>query len=253
MNNTKKEEITVVFTGGKDSTLTAMLMCEQFKKVHLLTYVHSLSTHPERAVVNVKKLQNMFGKDKLTHEFISIDELSKKIYTSTYLHDLRKYKTYLAGCFCLACRQAMNTRTIIYNIENGIKFACDGSNRTSFGLSQMEWIIKEIKKFYKDYGINFETPVYSVPRCDLELLKKGIKSEKQQIFYGNDNTQGGCHGSNFHTFYLRLYYLPRYGREAHEKISSDYFREKLEFCRKYIDDYFSKKGIDLDRWRSTAT
>ena len=244
----ENSEITVIFTGGKDSTLTAALMCKRFERVRLLTYIHSLSVHPERALYNVRKLQNMFGKDKVSHEFIYIDELSKKIYTSTYLHDLRKYKTYLAGCFCLACRLGMNARTIIYNIENNIKFACDGSNRTSFGLSQMEWIVREIKGFYGEYGIKFETPVYNVPRCDLELLKIGIK-EKQQILFGNENTQGGCHGSNFHIFYLRFYFLPRYGREAHEKISSEYLKEKLEFCRRYIDEYLSKKGIDVNEWR----
>lgn len=235
-----KDEVTVVFTGGKDSTLTAALMCQQFEKVHLLTYIHSLSTNPDNSLVNVRKLEDVFGKDKIVHKFIPIDDLSKKIYTDSYLHDLKKYKTYLAGCFCLACRQAMNTRTIIYSIENDIKFACDGSNRTSFGLSQMEWIIKEIKKFYKEYGIEFETPVYDTPRCDLELFKLGISFEKQHILYGGNNTQGGCHGSNFHIFYLRLYYLPRYGREAHEEMSSNYFNDKLEFCRRYLNDYFSK-------------
>jgi len=231
----KSEEISVKFTGGKDSTLTAFLMCKEFKRIHLLTFTHYLTTHSERAKVNAIKLKDIFGEDRIVHETIDIDDLYKKILTSEYLNNLIKYKTFLAACVgCGACKLAMHTRTIIYNIENNIKFTCDGINQTGFDQSQQRWIMEEIKKFYKEYDINYFCPVYDIPRTDLELFKLGLLSDKPTFFYGE---QPGCYGSNFHNIYLRCYYLPVYGREKYEKVSLRYWREKMDVCRKFIKEY----------------
>lgn len=240
--DTNKEEVSVQFSGGKDSTLVAALVCKQFKKVHLLTFTHSLQFKEYKTKINVNKLKNMFGEGKIKHVFINIEDLFKKIYAGNYMRDFKTYKTYLAACFCGACRLSMLTHTIIYDIENNIRFTRDGTNKMGFDLSQHEWVIPRIKNFYSEYGIDYEAPIYNINRTDLKLLELGITSEKPQILYRN---QPECGGGHFHNIYLRCYYLPMYGREAHEKLSINWTKYKMEFCRKYIQNYFDNKGITI--------
>lgn len=239
--DTNKEDVSVPFSGGKDSTLVAALMCKHFKKVHLLTFTHSFLFDEDKTIVNVNKLKNMFGEDKIEHVFINIEYLFKEIYDSNYINDFKEYKTYLAACFCGACRLSMQTHTIIYNMENNIRFTRDGTNKMGFDPAQHEWVIPLIKNFYSEYSIDYELPIYNVNRPDLELLEIGINSEKPQIFYRN---QPECGGGHFHNIYLRCYYLPMYGRGAHEKLSINWTKHKMEFCRKYIQNYFNNKTMN---------
>lgn len=235
-----KKEVSVQFSGGKDSTLVAALMCKQFEKVHLLTFSHSLQFNEDKTKINANKLKKMFGHDKIKHVFIDIEDLFREIYSGNYLHDFKKYKTYLAGCFCGACRLSMVTHTIIYNIKGGIGFTSDGTNKMGFDLSQHEWLIPMTKSFYMEYGIDYKTPIYDMDRPDLKLLEAGITSDEPQIFYRN---QPECGGGHFHNIYLRCYYLPMYGREAYEKVSIEWSEFKIELCKRYIQNYFSNKDV----------
>lgn len=229
----KTDEISVKFSGGKDSTLTAFLMAKEFKKVHLLTFGHYLTSNLENVKVNYYKLRDIFGRDRVIHQYTDIDSLYKYLYTNDYLKDVLKYKTFLTiWVGCGVCKLAMHAQTIVYNIQNGIKFTCDGANVTGFDPSQQKWLIEEVRKLYKKYDMEYFSPIYNLPRSDLELFKRGITSKKPTLFAGS---QSNCLGSNFHNIYLRSYYLPRYGREQYEKESLEYWKEKIEVCRENIE------------------
>ena len=238
--NTNNEEVSIQFSGGKDSTLVAVLMCKQFKKVHLLTFRHSLLFNEDKTKVNINKLKNMFGEDKINHVFIDIEDLFRKIHADNYLRDFKTYKTYLAACFCGACRLSQITHTIIYSLENNIRFTRDGTNKMGFDLSQHEWLRSLFKNFYSEYGIDYESPIYDINRPDLKLLELGLTSENPQIFY---RSQPECGGGHFHNIYLRCYYLPKYDQEAYEKISINWTKYKMELCRKYIRNYFNSRNV----------
>ena len=114
MNN---EEIVVLFSGGTDSTLTAALMAEEFRKVYLITYdrfgLFSI-TNPK---INVEKLKNKFGDNKFTHKVIRLDRLFKFVSYERYLRNFIRYRFFLLST-CGLCKLAMHIRTVIFCLNN---------------------------------------------------------------------------------------------------------------------------------------
>lgn len=244
----RKEEVALLFSGGSDSTLAAYLLCNQFKRVHLVTYTHSYQFGTEGSKVNAKKLEERFGKDKITHKIIDIDKLWSKIYYSTYRLDLKKYGLYITACGCGACKLAMHTQTIVYNLENGIRFAADGANQesSSFFPAQMKEVIETMNMFFNEYGITYENPVYRETRTDWKLFEielSPIKDRKFPYEYQIHETQGGCYNGDLHNIYVRFYFLPFIGRKVHVKRAVEYYKEKMKICRKHIQNYFDTKGV----------
>lgn len=233
MVDKSREEVVVQFTGGKDSTYLAFLMANQFKKVHLLTFHHSLIKDMEKAWVNVYKLQRLFGRNKFKLVTVDIEDLLRKLYQADFLRDLIRYRGYGANNLCGACRLSMITHTIIYCLQNRIKWVRDGSNVSGFDLSQQRWGLPLIKEFYSEFGIDYETPLYENRRNDVELLKLGLFAENPTIFF---RSQPRCEGGgHFHNIYLRCHFLPLYGGEALRRMGTRWLRDKIEVCRGHID------------------
>ena len=86
-----KGDVSVLFSGGSDSTLAAAVMCEQFDKVHLLTYFHPGLPFAERSKINAKRLAKRYGKDKIRHKLINFESIFKHLYYKTYLRDVQRY------------------------------------------------------------------------------------------------------------------------------------------------------------------
>lgn len=230
-----KEEVAIQFTGGKDSTLLAALMGQQFNRVHLLTFEHSLIFDLDTVPVNIHKLQSMYGRDKYEHTVINIEQLFRKIYVGNYLRDLVRYRTYATNNACGPCRLSMITHTIVYCLRNGIEFVKDGSNRTGFDLCQQEWALSVIKGFYGEYGIDWDCPLYHTSRNDVELLRLGLYADKPVILFRSQPVCRG--GGEVHNIYLRCYFLPLHGREARQRRELGWLKNKLQVCRRYIANH----------------
>lgn len=224
--------VCIQFTGGKDSTLLAALMAQQYEKVSLLSFRNPLIVNLDKIPLNVKKLRQLLGDDKFEHTFMSNESLLKEIYAGQWTRDLRKYKTYSANNFCGACRLAMITLTIVHCLKNGISSVRDGANRTGFDLSQQVWSLAILKDFYKEYDIDYDFALYESSRNDIDLLKLGLSSEPPMIFYRSQPLCQG--GGEVHNIYFRCYFLPQYGREARQRKDIEWLEDKLNVCRKFI-------------------
>lgn len=268
--NIDDEEISVHFTGGSDSTLAAFLMCERFKKVHLLTFVISAMGNYDRCQLHVKKLKEKFGSEKVVHQYIDLERLFKSIYYGNYLHDIKKYKMYLSALFCAGCIHAMHIRTIIYNLEKGIRFACDGQqaevsfvteektieNTKPLWSEQMEKVLQLETSFYAEYGIKYFNPVYYIERTDWELHDRGFLEERNLKTKGrtkqkaNKNTflketEHTCTGPLIGEHYLIHYFFPLYGWKKHERLSVQYYQEKIKVGKEYVKNYFEGRGVNI--------
>jgi len=227
-----RTEVVVQFTGGKDSTYLALLMARKFERVHLLTFHHSLIKDVEKVSTNAHKLARLFGTGKFESETVNVENLLKTIYQGDFFKDLVRYGSYGPNNFCGACRLAMVSHTILYCLKNGITCVCDGSNVSGFDLSQQEWSVPVIKKFYSDFGLSYDVPLYENRRNDIELLKSGLDADDPTIFF---RSQPRCEGGgHFHNIYLRCYFLPLYGKEALKKIGTRWMMDRLFVCREYI-------------------
>jgi hypothetical protein len=235
----KKDEVSVLFSGGSDSTLVAALMCADFKKVHLLTFCHSGMVQISKTSINVKALKRKFGEEKVTHKYISIEQMYKRLYLDNFSSDLTRFKAYLSACSCYACQLTMHTATINYNLKNGIAQACTGYKREKahvfFNMSEKG--IKQIGSLYENYGMRLLNPVYDIVRTDWQLFDMGITAKRNVKFPYEKidfSTQHGCRNGIVVNAYLQGYYLPLFGRKNNEALASEYLREKMESAKKII-------------------
>ena len=103
------KEMSIMFSGGSDSTLAAALMMDHFDRIHLLTFFHSGIPLSEKSDINAAKLADKFGKVRIIHKFINFENLFKVLYYNSYLNSIIKYRSYLTPCSCIACQLAMHT------------------------------------------------------------------------------------------------------------------------------------------------
>jgi hypothetical protein len=248
--NYDNEEVSLLFSGGWDSTLAAFKLCETFRKVHLLTFYHSNSAFTENSKVNVNKLKNKFGSDKIVHNIIDIDHLKEKLYHGTWRQNRKKYGLFLINCECSACRIAMFARAIIYNLENNIGYLASGEVEAAplhlvAGVSDK---LDELKsELCTDFGIVYLRPVYYEMNphkrlLELGLIDKEVKRIKFPYEYLFHEAQPTCYIGPFSFIFNKFYYLPYHGKEAHEENKLKYFTEKMDVAREWIKDYFEKKG-----------
>ena len=236
----RAEEVSILFSGGSDSTLAAAYCCQQFKKVHLLTFHHSGMSYSEKSKVNVKRLQEKFGEDRITHKLIEIEETFQKLYYRNYLRNLKNYGTFLAAATCNICQLAMHTQTIIYNLKNNIHFTCDGykEEKKHVYVIMSKQGKKLLKEFYGKYGMNYDNPIYDILRTDWELYDLGI-TPKRNVKFPYEKLEYTAQHSCFHGILTNAYILG-YFYPLHRGINSskwiEYLKEKLETAKKYIEE-----------------
>ena len=90
----KNKEIAILYSGGADSTVVAILMARKFKKIHLLTFYTSFMTNVEKTKINVGKIKTGFKHVNFIHKIINIDKIHNIINRTNYLRDLFKYKLF---------------------------------------------------------------------------------------------------------------------------------------------------------------
>ncbi len=163
-----------MFSGGVNSTVAAVFLSQEYEKVHLLTYCNGHGEyHRTKSRDRAEELNRKLG-NKFVHRLISIEELFERMVLDTLLEDYQKYRS--AFIWCMGCKMAMHTRSIIYNIENDIRFMCDGSSQdTSEMVEQMLMSVSMVKMFYKKYGIDYSVPVYEQSRQEKRKMLEKMK------------------------------------------------------------------------------
>lgn len=236
--------ITLLFSGGVDSTMAACKLAETYESVNLVTYTNEYGHYRiNRTAVRAEELNRHYP-GKFKHSIISVRELFEQV----VLNDIEKeYRKWGSGfVWCMGCKLAMHIRTILYNVENEIYMTADGSSfATSEMVEQMPISVSKIKGFYCEYGITFENPVYTIRREESIQALRDMKF-KMGFRIGDRflGVQPKCKPGE-------LYYMPLLLRgtepEHSEGIVGGFIDEKLEWARRYIHDYFEQQGLSLDR------
>jgi len=241
-----KDEVSVLFSGGSDSTLVAALMCKEFEKVHLLTFFHSGIPEAKRSKVNADRLENRFGKNKVVRKLINIEQIFTTLYYTTYLRDLRKYRLFLAAALCNACQMAMHTATILHDLGNNISFTRDGYKleKEHVNAFMSKEGIRQIKMLYEKHKMNYDNPVYDIPRTDWVLFDMGI-TPKRDVKWPHEryeySTQHLCPHGDLYYAYMIGYHYPLYHRVPYGWM--EYHREKIAMAEKYIVSVLKKEDL----------
>jgi tRNA U34 2-thiouridine synthase MnmA/TrmU len=227
-------QVSLMFSGGLDSTTAAIHLARDYDKVHLLTYYNGYGhLYIKNSANRAKELVGRIN-GKFTHSIISIEDIFKEMVVDKLPEDSKKYNS--GFIWCLGCKICMHARSIIYNLKNNIGVMADGSSADSDEMvEQMALSISLIGKFYEKYDENYFVPVYKQSRKEKirELKTIGLRLGLQigDRFLG---VQPKCIPGE-------LYYLPyllfNKAMDHKESLVSNFIEEKIEFAQQYIKKY----------------
>lgn len=157
-----EEVCAVLFSGGYDSTLTAALAAERFKKVHLVTYRRFGIFKIGRVFTMTEKLKKRYPDIQFENNLIKVDKFYKQICYENYLSNVIKSGFKILS-LCGLCKLAMHWRTIMLCLENKINNVYDGAIEESkvFPAQNKDIMLDKLTRVYSKYEINYSNPVYN--------------------------------------------------------------------------------------------
>ncbi len=233
-------QVSLMFSGGVDSTTAALELAKRHERVHLLTFENGYGHYKiGRTAKRVREIERHAGK-RFTHHLESVQPL----FDLLLMDNLRdEYKRWGSGfIWCLGCKLAMHTRSILYNLEHGIPTMADGSSSSTGEMVEQSLLsLYLFREMYEDHGIRFTTPVYTIPReKEIEGLKErgfrmGLRIKDR--FLG---VQPKCHPGEL--YYLPFLIFDQPPAHDEDKVAS-FLDEKREVARAYIERRCRELGV----------
>jgi hypothetical protein len=261
-----KNEVAVMFSGGIDSLLAAVLLQQKYDKVHLITFDKGyLEFGLKNNLPNVQRLQDTYGPERITHQIVKLKKLVKAVSVKKLRRDRQGYNMEI--CWCVGCRMSMNAGGLIFALENNLAGYADGSNREQVpgqgnlaGTAEnFPSVVDRHKEFARSYNVEFLTPVYDFGSREERRAKLGelgfdidyLSLDHSKKIRGM-MTKDVFHRSQPMCFSGWLVHWKRnlLGKlvEQDEAKTVDYIIKKQEsVVRDYIRRFFSKKGIDIEQ------
>jgi 7-cyano-7-deazaguanine synthase in queuosine biosynthesis len=209
-------DVSVLFSGGPDSTLAVLKALEHGERVHLLTYHHSFMSRMGRHRIVTEELRERFGTERIVSHEEEIGTLYRRLYRIDWKTHVPRYRTFYIPWMCGACKLAMHCRTIAYNREHGIRTTFDGANKESSTLfpAQTPEYITVMREWYQRHGMTYDVPVYEEDQTDVQCERHGMTSmrntKKEHVHF---STQHSCYVGLIIHAHARLYYRPFRGRQ----------------------------------------
>jgi 7-cyano-7-deazaguanine synthase in queuosine biosynthesis len=232
-----RKEISILFSGGPDSTLAVLYALERADRVHLLTFHHRYMSHTEKHRKVLTELRGIFGDQRIVEHLEHIDLLLKRFYFTGISKHIAKYRTFYIPWICGACKMAMHAKTIIYNRAHNISVTYDGANLESapYFPAQTEDYIEVMKSLYQSHGMQYECPVYHTWATDVETEKYGMSSTKstkrERVIF---STQHTCLIGYLIHAHSRLYYRPFRGKNRMRRLAGEFLGQMIEDCKSFL-------------------
>lgn len=247
-----KRVVSLLFSGGSDSTLAAALLARDFDEIHLCTFKHYATWNIGASRIHARRLQEKFGDKRFIHVFLNSSaffvSLQKDIFGDWASHP------YLTNYFCGACKLAMHSQLIIYNIKNGIGHAASGASALmAMFPDQNKEGSDVLRDFYASYGITYHVPVYGADGVDKKLVESGIMDSRhlkdnhkarnpvEFLYVPFLNVFGNIQGFCLHIFLVDVYHCLFRKKTLDvqgtvDKHAGRYYSSKIEaVCRTVID------------------
>ena len=185
----------VLFSGGKDSMLSAILLIEQGFQVYLVHYDNSFEIGSKNVKYGFKRLEKKYGNDKVKYlgaKKISgiFRELIKDFYNYKSTEIINKYGEISISQFnCLACRLAMYIQSIIICKQLNISYVADGARNSQLFAIEQDEMLNLFNELFKKYKIDLLVPVKNLEddfQLKNEFLVRGIipKVSESQCLLG---------------------------------------------------------------------
>jgi len=177
------KKVLVLFSGGKDSMLSSILLIEQGYEVVLVHYDNSFELGSENVKIGYERLVKKYGEDKVKYLGVKkIDAIFrtfvKDFYNFKVDEILKDYgKISFSQFNCLVCRLSMYVTTIILCKQLSISFVADGARRSQLFAIEQDEMLNLFKELFKEYKIELLFPVKNLENDfeeKNEFLVRGI-------------------------------------------------------------------------------
>lgn len=177
------KQVLLLFSGGRDSLLSACILIEKGYKINLVTFENGVGIMSENATHGAERLLYKYGGEKVSNlGIMNIFGIWREFILPYFnLKPSEIINTYgeitISQFHCLTCRISMYIWSIIKAKQMGIGIIADGARKDQGFVIELPIFIDEIKKMFKIYNIELILPVYDL-NSDIsrknELLKRGF-------------------------------------------------------------------------------
>jgi 7-cyano-7-deazaguanine synthase in queuosine biosynthesis len=219
------DDATVLFSGGRDSSLAAILLAARGIGVHLLTCDNGATIHGEVTRHRVEELRAAFD-DRIRGWVIHpTHALFRQV---ALIHIERDFATYQVNLVVLGSQLATLTEGILYCLEHGITSLAVGFTAyQSHFAEQTPVAISLFEDYCNGFGIRFLTPTRDRASADSvreSLLAYGVSTKSLEGFSIFSDT---------------------FSDPSPEQVDA-YIREKLPLCRAHVRSMLQAKGIAIE-------
>jgi len=260
-------EVVVLYSGGSDSTLTAVLEAAKAERVHLLTFGRHGIFNVENTRLNVDRLRNACSGAQFEHHILDVDPLFRWLSYDNYLDNVRRHGLMLLST-CGLCKLSMHLRTLLYCLEHGVHRVADGANhQMNIYPAQMSPVLDRLRAMYAHFGIEYGNPVYDFDgpsemgvhpspadqaptqggrsamkdgTTDHRLWELGILDEPSTKGSQADfQMQARCFQFVLFRLWVHWVYLPKHGYDRY-----------VEETTAFYDERIGQLVQELERWRA---
>lgn len=162
------KQVLVLFSGGKDSMLSAVLLIEQGYEVILVHYDNSFELGSENVKIGYERLVNKYGEDKV--KYLGVKKIDavfrtfiKDFYNFKVDEILKEYgKISFSQFNCLSCRLSMYVTTIILCKQLNISYVADGARKSQLFAIEQDEMLNLFKDLFKENNIDLLLPVINL-------------------------------------------------------------------------------------------
>lgn len=159
------DDCLVLFSGGRDSLLSAILLIEQGYKVKLVHYDNMCTIGCNNVENGYKRLLKKYGKERV--EYIGVKNIScffRNFIKVTYNMHISKIKEKygnisISQLNCLSCRLSMYIASIIICRKHNIKYVADGARNSQLFAIEQDDMLKLFEELFFKYNIKLLLPV----------------------------------------------------------------------------------------------
>lgn len=189
------KKVLILFSGGKDSMLSAILLIEQGYEVTLVHYDNSFELGSKDVKNGYERLVKKYGEDKVKYLGVKrIDAIFrtfiKDFYNLKVDKILKEYgKISFSQFNCLTCRLSMYVMTIILCKQLNISYVADGARKSQLFAIEQDKMLNLFKELFKEHKIDLLLPVKNLENDfeeKNEFLVRGIipKVSESQCLIG---------------------------------------------------------------------
>lgn len=173
----------VMFTGGRDSTLTAARLMQAGATVHLFTASSGTGLHPHPITCRVDELRRKYGRLLANHVIEDISGAHHCLSMRSMEEDILRYQKNLV---LLGEKLAIHVHAIRYCREWGIGVTNDGIVAYQSDFPEQRQCVRDwMTRYMAKHGIIHRSPIY-----DLVTDKQGVKDRLLQLGLSPKSLEG---------------------------------------------------------------